>query len=268
LVFSHKAAISIFDSNFLYGQGLFETLRIYNGRPFRLQAHLARLIKSGKVIGLSLSCNLSYLERSTFRLIESNRIKNGILRIFASCDRGRPNLIMTAEGRVPYKEAAYKKGFRAKISSIRRNEYSPLCLIKSTNYLDNILARQEAQKSGFEEAIMLNTQGRIAEGSRSNIFIVQNSAIITPPDEEGLLPGITRAAVFDICRSRGLKLRLGRLSVDKLKQAQEAFLTSSLLEVMPLVGVDSEEISAGKPGEITQGLRQAYREKVREELSL
>jgi branched-subunit amino acid aminotransferase/4-amino-4-deoxychorismate lyase len=151
---------------------------------------------------------------------------------------------------------------------MRRSSYSPLSRIKSLNYLDNILARLEAREHNAQEALLLNTLGWVAEGATSNVFIIKDKNLITPPVDAGILPGITRAAVLEIAESLDLQAREETFSPEELLRANEAFLTNSLMEIMPLVMLNEKKIGKGKPGPLTELLHQGYRELVNRELQL
>jgi len=231
LVPRFEAKLSPFDHGFLYGYGLFETMRAYNGHIFRLDSHLTRLRCSAESIGLTHS--------------------------ILTTDEGKQSLKTAC---VPEK---YETGFKAAVSSLRRNSQSPLSRLKSTCYMENILARMAARAAGCDESIFLNEQGYLAEGSTTNVFLVSNGELITPCLESGVLPGITREAVLEIARASHLKATERWVNLNELVEAQEAFLTNSILELMSLVSIEGRTIGSGKPGKLTRDLLFAYRELVR-----
>ncbi len=160
----------------------------------------------------------------------------------------------------------YRKGWRATIVEPRQNQASPVSRLKSLNFLNNILARKEAKAKGVDEGILLNTLGDVTEASTSNIFLVKRGIVITPREESGLLPGITRGVVLELVTSLGLKAYKRRVSLNELRGAEEAFLTNSLIELMPLVEIDGRRISKGKSGPLTQRIHRAYQTLVKEEI--
>lgn len=273
-----EARISVADHSFLYGYGLFETMRAYNGQIFLLEKHLDRLIKSAESIGIELSgIDLSGACRDT---IEANGLHSARVRLTVSHGDAdafpwqeadsRPTVVITARDYRPLSPQVYARGFKAGVSSFIRSRRSSLSGIKSTNYLVSVLARREVVSLGLDETILLNEDGNIAEGSTSNIFFVKSSGLMTPPLESGTLPGITRALVIEIATTLGISVAEDNVTLADLPQFQEAFLTASTIEIMPLVmikGQDRQEndIGSGKPGVITQRLMAAYKERVKRE---
>jgi branched-subunit amino acid aminotransferase/4-amino-4-deoxychorismate lyase len=173
-----------------------------------------------------------------------------------------PTILVVAGSYHPYPEDVYRKGFRAIISSIRRNSQSGLSRLKSANYLDSMLARQEAREAGVDEAVCLNDKGLLAESSMSNIFLVSDGMLKTPGEENGILPGITRQVVLELAVQLNIKASKQDILSEDIYQAQEAFLTNSLMEIMPLVEVNGKQIGSGSPGEFTRRLMKGYREMV------
>ena len=174
-----------------------------------------------------------------------------------------PNLIIAVRKFTPYSRAVYQKGFAGIVVSLRRNAFSPLPLHKSLNFLENLLAKREAEDKGAEEAILLNTQGYLAEGAISNIFLLKDKKIVTPSLNSGILPGITRQTILEICATLKIPLEERKVKLDELLAAEEAFLTNSLMEIMPLTRVDSHDIGKGNPGGISERIGQEYRRQIR-----
>ncbi len=265
-----QASISVLDYGFLYGFGLFETMRAYGGRVFRLDRHIKRLASSAEMLGFSIG-ELD-LKGATIDTIRANKLGDARIRITISIGEGgivpdpstcsKPTVLILAEGYQPYPEQAYKTGFRAVVSSIRRNSQSPLSRLKSANYLESMLARQEARAAGVDEALCLNEKGLLAEASMSNIFLVTDGILRTPGQESGILPGITRETVLELAPQLGINALEHDIRLDELFQAQEAFLTNSLIEVMPLVEIDGKPIGSGRPGSLTKRLMVAYKKLV------
>jgi branched-chain amino acid aminotransferase group I len=283
LVPRFEAKLSPFDHGFLYGYGLFETMRAYNGRIFRLDSHLTRLRCSVESIGLTHSipttdAGKQSLKAACMATLEANKLKNARVRLTVSAGEGdmtpdpttcsSPTVLITARDLTPSPPEKYETGFKAAVSFLRRNSQSPLSRLKSTCYMENILARTAARAAGCDEAIFLNEQGYLAEGSMTNVFLVSHGELITPCFESGVLPGITRDAVLEIARTSNLKATERWVELNELIEAQEAFLTNSILELMPLVSVEGRLIGSGKPGKLTRDLLSAYRRLVDEAVEL
>jgi len=265
-----KARISLFDHGFLYGYGLFETMRAYEGHIFRLDHHLARLRHSAERIGLANKLAAFDLEAACTKTLEANKLKDARLRLTVSAGEGdmtpdpgtcsNPTVLITARNLVPLPPEKYESGFKAALSSMRRNSQSPLSRLKSTCYMENILALMAARATGCDEAILLNEQGYLVEGSISNIFLASNGQLITPSLETGALPGITRETVLEIARASNIKTLERRVELKELIEAEEAFITNSILELMPLTWFEGKPIGTGKPGQLTKELLAAYKE--------
>jgi branched-chain amino acid aminotransferase len=270
-----RAKISVFDRGFLYGDGLFETMRAYSGEVFRLEDHLDRLFHSAKEIELSLPYTRRELRTIIKRTLKINGLSKAYIRLTLSRGVSEPGLISKPQSSAtlaivarefkPLSPSEYRKGWRAIVVETRQNQASPLSRLKSLNFLNNILARKEAQSKRVDEGILLNTLGEVAEASTSNIFLVKRGIIITPPEESGLLPGITRGVVLELAPNLGLKAYNRRVSLDDLMGAEEAFLTNSLIEIMPVVEIDGRPLGNGKPGKVTQRIHKAYQELVNRE---
>ena len=273
-----SAKLSPFDHGFLYGYGLFETMRSYNGKIFRLDHHLARLQQSAETLNLASKLAAFNLEKACYAVMEANKLVEARIRLTVSAGAGdiTPNpatckditVFIVARKLVPPPPGKYQNGFKTILSSWRRNSRSPLSAIKSTSCLDNILARQEARAAGADEAIILNERGFVAEGSNSNVFLITNKKLITPSLESGALPGITREAVLELAKSFGIEAIEREVEIIELVEADEAFLSNSIIEIMPLTCLDNKPIDMGKPGTLTQKLMSAYRELLEKELQM
>jgi len=270
-----EARLSPFNRGFSFGDGVFETLRVYSGRVFRLDAHLKRLYEGLRVLDIRFFSKAETVLTAVSGLIEKNDLTDASLKItaFRTGETGLvpdPNAaacFMVTSGLFDLeRKNRFAKGIAAAIVSIRRNPDSPHVYIKSLNYLDNLLGRMEAGKSGCDEAIFLNHSGFVTEGSISNIFMVKNKSLLTPPLKSGILNGITREVVFEIAADLGFSCRAEYFKPDRLMAADEAFMTNSLMEIMPLVRVGGQSIGPGKSGSITNALMKAYQEKVDKEL--
>ncbi|MBE3572771.1 MAG: aminotransferase class IV [Moorella humiferrea] len=252
-------AISPADPGFLYGAGLFETIRIEKGRALFLAEHLQRLISSARRLGWHVP-ETSGLPAALQHAIAANQVTTGRgrLNFFQGCQGY--NLMFTAENGLPYTPEDYRKGYRAAIVTIRRNQHSPLAGLKTMNYLENILALAEARKKGAQEALLLNLDGNLAEGSRSNLFLIQQDTLYTPDLASGPLPGLARARVLKLAAGLGLAVKEEPLKAEALLAAGEAFLTNSLMEILPLTWVDGRPVGNGRPGPVTTLLQARYRE--------
>lgn len=276
LVPENEAKVSISDRGFLYGDGLFETMRAYAGKIFRLEKHLQRLFCSARMISLSISEGEKEMKEAVYRTLKANNLKEAYLRLTISRGEGgrgpditdnlRANMVIVAKPLPIYPPQWYEEGIKAVVVRIRRDEISPLSRIKSLNYLPNILARLEAKDKEADEGIMLNSQGHLAEGTVSNLFLVSHGKIITPSVESGILPGITRATILELAPQQGLEISEREIKLTELREAEEAFLTNSLREVVPLTRVDGHPIGEGKPGKITKTLAEAYSRLVKREI--
>ena len=279
LVPRFEARLSPFDHGFLYGYGLFETMRAYDGHIFRLDSHITRLRCSAESIGLTHSIltteeGKQSLKAACLATLEANELKDARIRLTVSAGEGdmtpdpgtcsSPTILITARSLVPLPPEKYETGFRATVSFLRRNTQSPLSRLKSTCYMENVLARTTARTAGYDEAIFLNEQGYLAEGSMTNIFLVSHGQLITPCFESGVLPGITRDAVLDIARTSNIKATERWVELNELVEAEEAFLTNSILELMPLVTLEGRPIGSSRPGKLTKDLLFAYRKLVDE----
>ncbi len=270
-----EARISPFDRGILYGYGLFETMRSYGGRVFSLDRHLTRLLHSADKIGLGASLDPAALRQAIHRTLEANKLIDARIRLTVTAGEGERGLapptsgmltiMVVAEELVLPPPQAYEDGIRAAVVSVRRNSQSPLSGIKSIGYLDNLLAHYEAVAAGADEAILLNEQGFVAECSTSNIFLVVEGRLLTPSMESGILPGVTREEVIEMALNLGIAVEEEEIPLAQLLRANEAFLTNSIIEVMPIVEVDGKPIGTGKPGEVTKRLMAAYRELVHQQ---
>jgi branched-chain amino acid aminotransferase len=273
LVTGNQQGISLRDRGLLFGDGLFETVRVYSGMPFAWPQHRKRL--EAGCATLKIDCPLAEIERGMAALLQCvKKMQEGSLRITLTrgeaIRRGllpapgaRPTLLITSQQGDPYPEHAYQQGFSAITVSFPRNHRSPLVRLKSLNSLELILGRMEAEAAGANEGIFLNLQGELCEGSVSNLFVVTDQGeIITPPVSCGLLPGIARALALDLASQQGFTAREEKISPSDLYSTSEAFLTNSLLEVMPLISLDGRAIGSGLPGPVVTRLRRIYREHV------
>lgn len=270
LVAATTARIDPSDRGFTLGDGVFETLRAYGGKPFRLAAHVARLAAGAAALGIPLPLPAARIAEAVAETIAANDLMTDDAAIRITLSRGtgargllppadaRPTLMISAS--VYHPPAARPLG--AVISEIRRNEHSPLARIKSLNYLDNVLAQRDAAARGADEAILLNTAGRLACAARANLFVLRGRALLTPPESEGVLPGIARAEVLEIARELNIGAHETPLDRNALATADEAFLSNSLIEIAGLGRIDGRPIGEGGIGATTAKIREAYRARV------
>ncbi len=261
LVDTSAARIDPTDRGFLLADGLFETLRVYDGRAFKLEAHLARLAAGANILGIPIPA-AAEIARAVSDTLDANKLREAALRITLTRGPGQRGLLppknatptlMIVANPAPERSLA---PMSAHIASIRRNEHSPLSRVKSLAYLDNILALREAAEAGCEEALLLNTAGHLAGGSRSNVFVVIDEVLATPPLNEGVLAGITRQTVLELAADAGIEAREVPLTVGDLARAVEALICNSLLEVRALSRIDRRKLS---PGPITKAAAERYR---------
>jgi branched-chain amino acid aminotransferase len=264
------AKISVFDHGLLYGDGIFEGIRAYNGRVFKLKEHIDRLFYSAKAILLEIPMSHSGLMKATVETCRKNKLRNGYIRLVVTRGVGtlglspksckRPSVIIIAGSIRLYPPEFYAKGLNIITVPTTRNLHSALNpAIKSLNYLNNILAKIEANNGGCEEAVMLNAEGFVAECTGDNLFIVKNGALFTPPLSAGALYGITRQTVIELAQEAGLKVSEPNLTRYDLFNADECFLTGTGAELIPVVKIDGRVIGSGKPGALTRRLVADYR---------
>jgi branched-chain amino acid aminotransferase len=270
------AVISVFDHGFLYGEGVYETLRTYNGQPFLFERHMDRLRKSAGMLALHVPLTDADIDarfRDTMRVarLGDHPDREAYLRILITRGVGEltydpaacptPSIVVIAKPHVNPSVEVFEKGVQVALVPIVRNHPGSVNpLIKSNNLLNNALAMQEAFRRGGYEGIMRNYRGELAECTQSNLFIVRNGAALTPPVNAGLLPGITRAFLFEVGQEAGIDVREAVLRDEDLFGADEAFLTSTTREVVPIVRVEERTIGAGVPGPVTLALLHRFRE--------
>ena len=245
IVHSTEARISVFDHGFLYGDGIFETIRVYDGVAFMLDEHLKRLFRSASLIGLNIQKTFSEIKIAIYETLQANSLTNAYLRITVTRGEGAigldpalckgPTFVIMVNEFKEYPSSYYKNGLKAIISTVKRNIKEAIdSRIKSLNFLNNILAKIEAKQHESYEAIMLNYQDYLAEGTISNIFFVKNDILCTPSIECGILDGITRAIVIDLAIKNGIRVKEGEFTRDDLFSASEVFITNTTMEVMPV----------------------------------
>jgi branched-chain amino acid aminotransferase len=271
-----EAKVSVFDHGLMYGDGIFETLRSYNGTVFRIDSHIDRLFGSAEMIRLAIPKGKNELKEIIYQSLKINRLKEAYIRISITRGEGEigldpdlckePTIIVISKPFTPYQEEIYRKGVRIIISAVRRMPPEALDpAIKSLNFLNNILARISAKDKKAFDALMLNARGYVTETTTANIFMVKKGLLITPPLSSGILRGITRSAIILISRAIGTDLLEQDILPSDLYKADETFLTNTSLEIMPVVEVDGNLIRDGRPGEITRRLLEEYRSLIAQE---
>jgi len=264
-----NAKISVFDHGLLYGDGIFEGIRAYNGRVFKLTEHIDRLFYSAKAILLKIPLSHGHIVRAVVETCRRNKIRDGYVRLLVTRGAGtlglnpnrckNPSIIVIADKIQLYPAELYERGMEIITVPTTRNLHSALNpAIKSLNYLNNILAKIEANNAGCEEAIMLNAEGFVSECTGDNIVIVKAGQMLTPPLSAGALYGITRGVVLELAREEGLTVAEPNLTRYDLFNADECFLTGTGAELIPIVKIDGRVIGAGKPGPITRRLVDKY----------
>ncbi len=268
-----KASISVFDHGFLYGDGIYETLRAYHGKLFLLSKHLSRLKHSAEAIALKLPMSADKIGEALYETLNVNKLTEAYVRIHLSRGRGEigldpglcaaPTMIIVAQPFKDYPAVQFERGVSAAIVTTRRNH--PRALppsVKSTNFLNNILAKRESLRTKAAEGIMLNWEGYVAEGTISNVFMVKKGTLHTPHLDTGILNGVTRELVLHLARKARIPTKEDKFKPQDLASADECFITNTTVEVLPVTRIDGDAVGSGRPGEITQSLRAAYQHEV------
>ncbi len=268
-----RALVSVFDHGFLYGDGVYETMRAYGGKLFLLKKHLARLRRSANAISIKLPLPLEKIGEALNESLNINKLQDAYVRLQISRGPGEigldpalcaaPTMVIVANPVHDYPSQYYERGIDVAIVKTRRNH--PLALdpaIKGTNFLNNILAKIETVKAGAYEGIMLNWKGYIAEGTISNIGMVKKGVLYTPSLDTGILEGVTRDLVLRLARRKKIPVREVLLPPKGLLAADECFITNTTMEIMPVTTINKRPVGNGRPGPVTSLLRQAYRKEV------
>lgn len=265
-----EAKVSVFDHGFLYGDGIYETLRVYDGVVFLLDEHLERLFRSASLIGLDIPKDIAGIKLALYETLQANRLKDAYVRLTISRGEGeigldpdlcpKPTFVVIAKELQAYPRSYYEGGIAVAIANIKRNHREALNpQIKSLNFLNNILAKIEAKQAGAYEAVMTNVAGFLAEGTISNIFFVKDGVLCTPAVACGILDGITRRLLLDLARRTDLAVQEGEFTPRDLAAASEVLLTNTTMEVMPVSRVGTARFGVG---ETTKLLHAAYRQEV------
>lgn len=266
----NEAKISVFDHGLLYGDGVFEGIRVYNGRIFKLGEHIERLYESAKTVGIEVPLSKEEFKKAIIEVVRRNNLRDAYIRPIVTRGRGRlgldprhcqkPTVIIIPQRLEEYPlTVAAKKAVRAIVSSIRRTP--PFCLppmVKSLNYQNNILAKLEAIRAGVDEAIMLDWMGYVCEGTGDNIFIVKNGVLITPPIYASILLGITRQTIIDIAKRLKMEVLERNITIHDLYNADEVFLTATGIEIVPVIEIDGRKIGSGEPGPVFIRIKEEF----------
>ena len=266
-----NAKISVFDHGLLYGDGVFEGIRFYNGRVFRLEEHIDRLFDSARAIALNIGMDKSAVIEATLETIRQNNLQDGYIRLVVTRGVGdlglnpmlcpKASLFIIASKITLYSADKYENGLDVVTCATRRIPHGALSpMVKSLNYLNNVMAKIEAQNAGAGEGLMLNEQGFVSECTGDNIFIIKNGVITTPPISAGALAGVTRSVVFDLAAEFGIPIHEPMMTRYDIFTADECFLTGTAAEIIPAVKLDTRLIGDGKPGPITRRLITRFRE--------
>jgi branched-chain amino acid aminotransferase len=278
LVDARQAQVSVFDQGLLHGYGVFETVRSWNGKVFRLDEHLDRLTHAAEEIGILLGGQTGVLEQAVRATLEANGLLDARVRVTVTAGEGpgypvlpapgTPTILATASALPPSIDEQFERGYKAVIATRQRASQVALVHIKSTSHLDNLLARWEARQKDADEAIILNERDCLAECSMANIFMVEGHLLTTPSPDCGLLRGITRQAVMEIAAAQDLSVHETWFLAEDLARVQEVFVTNSVHGVMPVTSIDDKPVGDGKPGPMTRLVHQAYQDLVAHELGL
>jgi branched-chain amino acid aminotransferase len=274
LVPESEARLSVFDHGLLYGDGVFEGLRAYAGKVFRLEAHIDRLFDSARAICLEIPLSKAAVAKAVTDTLAANGLADGYVRLVVTRGAGslgldpnktsHPQVIVIADTISLYPREFYDQGLRIVTAATQRTQSAALSpRIKSLNYLNNIMAKLEGLQAGCVEALMLNHKGEVAECTGDNIFVVRSGRLLTPPPDAGILEGITRGAVMELAVAAGIECREATLVRHDLYTADECFLTGTAAEVIPVVEIDGRKIGAGVPGPVTGRLTRDFHALVR-----
>lgn len=266
-----EATVSVYDHGFLYGDGVFEGIRVYHGRIFKLDAHVARLFESAHTMGIQIPLSREEMTQAILDTVRRSELRDAYIRPVITRGTGdlgidprkctRPNVVIIVDTIQLYPEEAYRKGLRLITASTRQRPLDVLNpRIKTCNYLNNIMARMEANLVGVDEGLMLTAQGYVAECTADNIFTVKAGRVLTPPAHLGILQGITRQTVLDLCAGLGIPAAEDVLTLHDMYVADECFLTGTGAELGPVVELDGRKIGTGRPGPLTLRILAAFRE--------
>ena len=273
MVGEDTAVVGVLDYGLLYGYGLFETMRAYSGVVFKLDEHLRRLVASAEILGMNLGGRKPELEESIYMTLKANERSDAYVRLTVTYGTGKPRIDLSGGSRpnyftftadIPDYREYYERGVRVIVSErVRQSGHSYTPRIKTLCYLDRVMAKKEAIGKGFFDALLLDEEGFVAEASTSNVFIVQGRGISTPRADSGILNGITRKTIMNLAVKGGFDVKEDNLSLNALVAADEAFMTNTIGEVIPVVQVGGSTVGNGVPGDTTRKLHELYKREVK-----
>lgn len=273
IVGSDEAVVSVYDRGFLYGDSVFETVRTYDQQPFALAEHLERLARSAAFVHIPLPVALGDLDREVRAVIQAAENVESYARIMLTRGTGPigldptsplvPLRVILVEPLQPPAPSLYEQGIGVILVQTQRAGDATGGTAKVGNYLASVLALSKARAEGAHEALILNLRGEVAEGTTSNVFMVRDGAVVTPPLDAGILPGITRARLLAAARAEGIEIREAPIVPDELRSADEVFISSSIREVLPVVRIDGAPVGDARPGPITKALHRAFQRSIR-----
>jgi branched-chain amino acid aminotransferase len=265
LVDADKAGIPVNDAGFLYGAGLFETMRASNGVVFSLEDHLERLFSSAHTLSIDNSYDKKFITESAYKVLEANKLSDARLRLTLSSGpmaadgkEHKSTLLITATKFTPYPAEYYKNGVMVIISSFKQNLFDPTFGHKTINYFPRIMALEQARSKGAAEALWFTTDNRLAEGCVSNVFLVKDSVLYTPPLTTPVLAGVARKTVCKLAENNSIELSEKDLSINDVLEADEIFITNVVMQIMPVVGVEKHTVGDGKVGSVTKKLMKYF----------
>lgn len=269
IVEAGEASVPVTDSSYLYGIGLFETMRAVDGQVFCLREHLARLNKSAEALTIFNSYSDEQIEQAIDQLLVANDLTEARLRLSISNGpvqtdgTALTNLLITAAAFSPYPDEYYDNGVRVILTDFRQNSNDPFCGHKTTCYGPRLTALKNAHEKLAAEALWFTTENALAEGSISNVFLVKDGVLYTPPVNTPVLPGVARKTVIDLAEELNIECYENPLRIDDLLKADEVFLTNVIMEVLPVVAIEAHTVAEGNPGEITKKIGKAYKDKLK-----
>jgi branched-chain amino acid aminotransferase len=263
-----QPAISVSDSGFLYGAGLFETMRAHNGKVFCLNDHLDRLYESAKSLSIVISCSREQIEAGIAEVLEANKLKDARLRLTVSngpigLEEPKPTMLITTMKYTAYPDEFYKKGISVVLSNYRQSISDPLGGYKTTSYFSRLIALEHARQRHCMESLWFTVDNRLAEGSISNVFVVKDDVLYTPPVDTPVLPGIARKNIGRIAVEQNLKLIEKNMFIHDLLEADEVFITNVIMKVMPVVNIEKHDVKDGKVGKMSKRLMECFDELIK-----
>ena len=287
IVPASEARVSVFDAGFTHAAGLFETMRAYGGKVMRLDAHLLRLMHSASTLEIQMPAAMEAavpsatddLRQGIADVLSANELTNARLRLVMTPGdiprpgqdpehRAPPTVLVTASPVQPYPEQLYTRGMRVCISPYKQNRHDPLAGHKTLAYLPRLLAMKDAADRQCQEALWFTAENRLAEGSICNVFVVMGDKVLTPPVDTPVLPGVVRASIIEVCHANDIQIEEAPIDINMLMEAQEVFLTGTVLEVMPVTSIEKHMVGDGAVGDISKRIGGLYRELVARECDL